>query len=577
MFEIYTANSSSIRKCSTKLSLVHLSKILNLVQKNSTISLADKLKKCVPSMEVERADNLVICMQCSMHLETAYMFYMTCLATEEKLRKHNPRGTQNSLRIVEEEHEKSETSCQTCNVHFSSRNMLDLHIKLMHSSQENMSQENTKDNYARIELVNTNKDNGEEDSGDEPKRICRADRKRRRPDRLSIDDDKIRHSTRYKPKRFQDETGLNLSAKEFREGTPDSNKRKFMENKTTPSKSNKSCINGVENDASDINKTEVGNHRCRFCSKRFLKNWRLVQHMSVVHPGKCKACVFCKRYYTNKKLHKRQYGCQVQNLTEDKVGSLSIGWKITPDNVKIYYGIGNNRQLCLICGRKCKTIGELKKHLLSKHNTSIRCNICNKSFPSVQYCGHIARGCSELVAAQCFNYTSDGNCICPICNKVLSNRTTLRLHMVQHLQDSFRCGNCGFTYSKITSYCQHVVKGCSRKSLDNSVNKPISTFVKCDPDPRVVTDSEAVTSTQEDPLDAIMLESPTTNLILNNKSVKVEPTDILDQNGCSMGLDGESNLEYISLITVPNEMQEDTPELVYVVNSASKSKSEVCD
>ncbi|KRT85260.1 hypothetical protein AMK59_2893 [Oryctes borbonicus] len=512
-------------------------------------------------------------MQCSMHLETAYSFYMTCLETEQMLRRHNTRSVF-AKKYAEEEYKNEEKKyqmiCQTCNVQFSSKNMLDLHINVMHTKEdkpdgniEGSDIQAEDDDMPELEMVYATKNYLDESSNSEQIRITR----KRKGGKPPVLENQKHYLPNYKQAHVENETGINLSNIETEDEAID-DKIKLTENKIGNLKSNQNCS------LADRSNSDIKMHRCRFCTKKFLRIGGLTRHVSLAHPERAKTCLVCKRMYTNKKSHKQQYGCQVQNVEEQNVGPWSVAWKMSLDKVRIYYRpiVGKSTHMCLICNRKCHSFIELEKHLNLKHPNA-KCGLCSKSFPPIEYCTHVALGCSELVARQCFNYTSDGNCICPMCNAVLSNRKTLRAHMVQHLYDPLQCKTCGFKYTRITSYCQHIVKGCTRKS--------ISTVTKSDLDTSMETNPETVTSTQEDPIDDESPESPTLNLISNNKSVKIEPTELLDQNGylSSAELDCENenqedNLEFIDVGSVTNEIQEDTPDLVYIVSNGDKTNEQ---
>ncbi|KAK9752267.1 hypothetical protein QE152_g4392 [Popillia japonica] len=171
----------------------------------------------------------------------------------------------------------------------------------------------------------------------------------------------------------------------------------------------------------------------------------------------------------------------------------------------------------------------------------------------------MARGCSKLLSRESFNYTSDGECICPICNNVFKDKSILKRHL-------------------IVTYCQHVVKGCGKKVKGKKgwkgKNANTTTFIKCDD---MESNAENTMLPQDDPLKEdethlplkSMQKPPSLINELQGKNVKVEPTELLDQTGFLSAEDSLSSdtAKYMNTTSVNDEVAVDQPEFVYVVQN----------
>lgn len=521
---------------------------------------------------------------------------MTCLETEEKFGKLNvkPRTRRSSAN----EDKKDEMVCETCNLHFSSKNIFDLHMKLMHFKKEAMYEEVVNDinirvaknNKPLLEMVflQTDLKKRRKDSSEERGRDSESKRRRLVLDKpnKSDKDKKIRLATsRASRRNHREETSKDIvnlpelkpNIEEIQETLTERSSRLLTRNKIA------AAVAVTKEDVKMTNRTRnntIKKSHCKFCGKNFASIDSLMIHVRVLHPSKCQSCPLCNRFYMNMKSHKKQYGCDLFNFRKQNLMLSDISSAKVQDSGRTIYYMRSEKNLpiCLICRRICLSMKCLEMHLTTSHKAGARCIVCRKIYPSISYCTHMARGCSKLLSRESFNYTSDGECICPICNNVFKDKSILKRHLVNHLYQNLQCPKCNEKFVQIVTYCQHVVKGCGKKVKGKKgwkgKNANTTTFIKCDD---MESNAENTMLPQDDPLKEdethlplkSMQKPPSLINELQGKNVKVEPTELLDQTGFLSAEDSLSSdtAKYMNTTSVNDEVAVDQPEFVYVVQN----------
>lgn len=527
-------------------------------------------------------------MQCSMHLETAFTFRTTCLETETKFQNHNnrimTRGNKMKLETqLPEEQKQIKLFCQQCKVHFSTENIFVLHMNVMHARNEfvpKQEQQECPDINSKLKSHQKSDNPLFQMIFTQPKIEASVEKH----DDISSVNSQSRTSngilqkiTSPKCKLAKtDSPDIKIPVKRIKIDSNNRPKRRIVkvqensvehELNTTPDNID------VESETTQTSPPFC----CRFCPKQFEKSGPLSCHISHCHKDKCVRCMLCHRFYTNWKMHRKQYGCQLQNLQKEHESDLMNISFSEQNNEKLYYIYTSRKHpMCLICRRICASIGELTRHITSKHPRRVKCKLCFKEFSATKYCSHMGQGCCRLVRESTFNYTKDGECICPLCNKVFPDRAVLKSHMARHMGDNLQCKICREQFNKITVYCKHIVKGCS-KNVPSTDNLPQneSVFIKTEHE----FHNNTLSSTNKDPLH----EEISFTADLHNRSVKIEPTELLDQTGFIISEDSRNADDELNQ-SEPNQESEEyldvnedetvvriSPELVYSLHKMGET------
>nr|CAD7406550.1 unnamed protein product [Timema cristinae] len=190
--------------------------------------------------------------------------------------------------------------------------------------------------------------------------------------------------------------------------------------------------------------TSHRSHKCSICFKAYHSNRYLLQHMNI-HTGQtqkylCHTCgLFCSktRYYTHIRMHSN-----VKNYICDKCGK-----SFTRYNELNSHLISHSSDInynCAVCNKGTKTRTMLMHHIKTKHPQTMGlpetlgwpqkfpCSICNKKL-----------SCKNTLTMHMQMHRGEKNYQCTICSKRLSTKTGLNMHIKIHKgEKNYQCTIC---------------------------------------------------------------------------------------------------------------------------------------
>lgn len=215
---------------------------------------------------------------------------------------------------------------------------------------------------------------------------------------------------------------------------------------------------------------EVENHlgshpdlQCPICSKYFLKDTKVFEHMSVIHGtvnpaayASKKKQVISWRLNTVKRPSLRQYQCSRCDrrfkLKDSLKRHVSVCKERSPTE-----RVMNAADVCAVCSRSFTTEEALQEHMLTHvKRTSWLCDICGLVLKSASnYRGHVARH-DEF--AHEFKYQ------CNTCKKRFKLKNRFEDHVKKHeIQQQYICSSCGKSFHSINGLRQHEILHGERK------------------------------------------------------------------------------------------------------------------
>lgn len=243
-------------------------------------------------------------MQCTMQLETAYTFHITCMETEEKFRE---QLSQRSGTSKEEEKKKIEMMCKTCNITFSARKIFDLHNRVMHnqspSEDEDIigfkkSRKGKRDKFQMVFVEDNKKTSPDESFEGNTSKNEEMPSERRSKRRTLPRNNYTEINDSFGYDSYED---FPVDALFTEIGVRKSKKRKRANNENEDIKPDieevpvEVCDNREE---SKIDKSPKGSEKllnCRFCGRKLLEK-NLMTHIARSHKERCSRCLLCKRY-----------------------------------------------------------------------------------------------------------------------------------------------------------------------------------------------------------------------------------------------------------------------------------------
>nr|CAD7606246.1 unnamed protein product [Timema genevievae] len=191
--------------------------------------------------------------------------------------------------------------------------------------------------------------------------------------------------------------------------------------------------------------TNHRSHKCSICFKAYHSNHYLLEHMNI-HTGQtqkylCHTCgLLCSktRYYTHIRMHSN-----VKDYICDKCGKSFTRYnKLNSHLISHSSDINYN---CAVCNKGTKTRTLLMHHIKTKHPQTMGlpetlgwpqkfpCSICNKKLSS-----------KNTLTMHMQMHRGEKNHQCKICSKRLSTKTGLNMHMQMHKgEKNHQCTICG--------------------------------------------------------------------------------------------------------------------------------------
>ena len=121
---------------------------------------------------------------------------------------------------------------------------------------------------------------------------------------------------------------------------------------------------------------------CDQCGRKFSKNYRLIEHVAVVHTKELKIeCDFCGKSFTGKESYQRHLVSRHDNKAlECKKCKLTFSDKVEMKaHMQSFHSIKEPTFNCTKCSKQFGTIYTLKKHTASQHEgKTSKCDICGK-------------------------------------------------------------------------------------------------------------------------------------------------------------------------------------------------------
>lgn len=181
---------------------------------------------------------------------------------------------------------------------------------------------------------------------------------------------------------------------------------------------------------------------CSVCRKVFSNEGCMLKHRKEVHfpkelVPKPFICNVCGSYWATKsklvahmKFHAApEFTCEICSKSFCVKGSLVQHKQSVHLDLRPFF--------CDICGKKCKTKGQLKNHQ-SRHSDErpFKCQKCPSTF-KLKF---------DLSEHESKTHTSADPLTCNVCGKLFKGKSTLRVHMALHYGEDHKCPHCNTTY-----------------------------------------------------------------------------------------------------------------------------------